>query len=425
MTRRQIVASDVRLDRRDTGWTLSCAVSAPGLDVPDRFYYTVERAPADTCELTANPFLPPLLLLGAHTSRDLLIDGPVSQELLDHVPAVLALWHKWDPTSQMIDVTTAPASPGRRASAAATFFSGGVDSFYSVASNDYRYRSCADPRFVRFLIFCVGFDIPIDDPRREEYVRSHVERAADDLRKELVVARTNAREFVASLSWAYHGYGPCLGGVGLACGAIADTIYVPSGYAYQQFYDEGANSSHPFVDPLWSTASVDIVHSGAEATRAQKIARLAHSPTALAHLRVCWQNIDGAYNCCRCEKCLRTMIEFELCGVLNRMEAFPLPLTADALRALRIHPHLFGFWQESLGRARQSNTDEALCDAIAEALTRARFEHSYAGRGMQMFVSRPLSSIGFTPARLKQIDEALLQGRGVQTFRKLRWLLRS
>ena len=61
----------------------------------------------------------------------------------------------------------------------------------------------------------------------------------------------------------------------------------------------------------------------------------------------------------------------------------------------------------------------------AEALTRARFEHSYAGRAMQMFVSRPLSAVGVTPSRLKEIDESLLRGRGLQTFRKLRWLLRS
>jgi hypothetical protein len=424
MSRRQIVASAVQLDRRDTEWTLSCQVSAPGLDVPDRFYYTVEHAPTDACESSASPFLPPLLLLAARTSRDLVIDGPVSRDLLDHVPAVLALWQKWHRTSQIIDVAATPVSTGRRACAAATFFSGGVDSFYSVAANDSRY-DCADPRFVRLLIFCLGFDIPVDDPRRHEYVRAHLERAADDFGKELVVTRTNAREFVTRLGWAHHGYAPCLGGLGLACGPIADTIYLPAAYAYHHITPEGANASHPFIDPLWSTETVDIVHSGGEATRAQKIARLAHSPTALAHLRVCWQNVDGLYNCCRCEKCLRTMVEFELCGVLGRMEAFPLPLTADAFRSLRLHPHLFGFWQESLDRARQTNTDEAVCDAVAEALTRARFEHSYAGRAMQMFVSRPLSAVGVTPSRLKEIDESLLRGRGLQTFRKLRWLLRS
>ena len=120
--------------------------------------------------------------------------------------------------------------------------------------------------------------------------------------------------------------------------------------------------------------TVDIVHSGAEATRAEKIARLSRSSVALAHLRVCWQNVGKAYNCCRCEKCLRTMADLELCGVLDGMEAFPLPLTPDVMRSVRIQPHLLGFWQEWLERARQANIDQALCDTVAELVSRERFE---------------------------------------------------
>jgi hypothetical protein len=349
----------------------------------------------------------------------LIIEGPVSQVLLDHLPAVLALWHKWDRNAELIDVTAIPVPLSRRASAAASFFSGGVDSFYSVVSTDSRYGS-GDPRFIRFLILCQGFDIPLDDRRRREDVRAHLEAAAGDLGKELVIARTNAANFVSRIGWTQYGYGPCLGGVGLAFGAIADTVYLPAAYAYHQIHAEGANASHPFLDPLWSTETVDIVHSGGESTRAEKIARLSRSSVALAHLRVCWQNVEGAYNCCRCEKCLRTMVELKLCGVLDTMEVFPLPLTPDVLRSLSIQPHLFGFWQEWLDRARQTNIDKALCEAIAQVLSRERFEHSSAGWAMRTFVSRPLSAIGFTPSRLKQIDEALLQGRGVRTFRKLR-----
>jgi hypothetical protein len=417
---RPIVVSDVRLERGVDDWTLSCAVDAPGLGVPERFYYTVERMAPDV-DVSASPFVPPLLVLAAHRSRDLIIDAPVSEALLDQLPAVLALWNRWDPEAARIDVRATPVRLARRASTAAAFFSGGVDSFYSVVANDSRYGP-ADPRKIRFLAFCHGFDIRLEDRARHEYVRAQLAHAATDLGKELVSARTNARDFVRCVSWGFHGYGPCLGGLGLALSPIADTVYLPAAYAYQQIRAGGANASHPFVDPLWSAESVDIVFSGGEATRAQKIARLSRSPAALAHLRVCWQNVEGTYNCCRCEKCLRTMAELELNGVLDKMEAFPLPLTADVLGSLHIHPHLFGFWQEWLDRARSANVDPSLCDAIDQVLAR---ERSRTGPGMRSFVLRQLSTVGLTPARLKHIDQALLQGRGTDTLRYLRRRLRS
>lgn len=413
-----IVASDVQLNRAIDGWTLSCAVHAPGLDVPERFYYTVARGPTDEAELSANPFVPPLLLLAAYTSRDLTIEGPVSEALLDQLPAILALWNQSDRNAARVEVRAIPVRLVRRAAVAASFFSGGVDSFYSVLSTDARY-SYADPRFIRFLVFCHGFDIPLENGCRYEYVRTRLESASRDLGKELVTVRTNSRDFVRRVRWSHHGYGPCLGGLGLALDAIADTVYLPAAYAYHQIHADGANASHPFIDPLWSTETVDIVHSGGEATRAQKIARLSRSPVALAHVRVCWQNVEGTTNCCHCEKCLRTMAELELSGVLGTTDAFPLPLTPDALRSLRIGPHLFGFWQEWLDRARQANLDARLCEAIDHVLNRARFEHSLTGRVVRSAFFRPLSAIGLTPARFKQIDQALARSRGYRRVQRL------
>jgi hypothetical protein len=336
----------------------------------------------------------------------------------------MALWRQRDRNAALIGVTAVPVPLTRRASAAAAFFSGGVDSLYSVVSTDSRYGP-DDPRFIRLLIFCQGFDISLDDRRRQEYVRAHLERAASDLGKELVIATTNAGDFVRHLGWTRHGYGPCLGGLGLALSAITDTVYRPASYAYQQMQAGGSNASHPFFDSLWSTETVDIVHSGAESTRGEKIAYLARSAVALAHLRVCWQNVGGAYNCCRCEKCCRTMADLELCGVLDGMGAFPLPLTPDVLRSFRIQPHLIGFWEEWLERARQANIDRDLYDTVAQVLERERFEHSSAGRAMRTFVRGPLSAIGLTPSRLRQLDEAFLLGRGVRTFREMRRRLRS
>jgi hypothetical protein len=100
-------------------------------------------------------------------------------------------------------------------------------------------------------------------------------------------------------------------------------------------------------------------------------------------------------------------------------------LTADVLGSLRIQPHLFGFWQEWLDRARAANVDRSLCEAIDQVLARERFQHSRTAQAMRSFVRRPLSAMGLTPSRLKHIDRALLQGRGGSTLRYLRGRLRS
>ena len=54
-------------------------------------------------------------------------------------------------------------------------------------------------------------------------------------------------------------------------------------------------------------------------TRLEKVERLADSEVARRTLRVCWRNLDGRYNCGRCEKCLRTMVALEALGVLRAL----------------------------------------------------------------------------------------------------------
>jgi hypothetical protein len=72
------------------------------------------------------------------------------------------------------------------------------------------------------------------------------------------------------------------------------------------------------------------------ATRIDKVLAIARNETALKHLRVCWQNPHGAYNCGRCEKCMRTMVALKLAGVLDRCRTFDAPLDLQAVARLAI-----------------------------------------------------------------------------------------
>ena len=61
------------------------------------------------------------------------------------------------------------------------------------------------------------------------------------------------------------------------------------------------------------------------------------SPVALEHLRVCWENLEGAYNCGRCEKCIRTMVNLTVAGALDRCQTFDRELDLFEIAHLPIH----------------------------------------------------------------------------------------
>jgi hypothetical protein len=86
---------------------------------------------------------------------------------------------------------------------------------------------------------------------------------------------------------------------------------------------------------------MQFVHDGAGLMRADKIAAITHWPETYARLRVCWKNVDGLNNCCRCEKCLRTMAMLEIYGALPCYTTFAQPFDRRRLRFSSIKPFDF------------------------------------------------------------------------------------
>lgn len=88
--------------------------------------------------------------------------------------------------------------------------------------------------------------------------------------------------------------------------------------------------------------------------------RVIQDPKARAFLRVCWQNPDNAYNCCRCEKCIRTMLALEALGGLDQCPTFPLPLTEDIVATIPLTSHsdrAFAYQNLALLRENQRRPD--------------------------------------------------------------------
>ncbi len=295
------------------------------------------------------------------SGEPLRMDTPASRQLLAESAdpqAILACWYPRKLRAAGLEVTprTGPSVPAAT-QGTISFFSGGVDSFYT---------TLLQPDRVGTLVFAHGFDIPVTSPDLFAESLSHVQAAADSLGKPLVTLSTNLRGFTNKAArWGPIAHGVALAATGLLLHSRGDTLLVPATYTYADLHPWG---SHPLTDPLRSTEYLRIVHDGADASRTEKTLLLAHDPVAQRHLRVCYRN-TGAYNCGLCEKCLRTMVTLKLAGTLHLFEGFPDTFTLERVAGMRLTREIFA--RDNLRLARQVGDDE-IAAAVRKSITAYR-----------------------------------------------------
>jgi hypothetical protein len=264
----------------------------------------------------------------------LTIDAPASSRLLKTLPRIMAVYHKWDPMFRVTEVRTLGTSKLTDTDSAsrnrALFFSCGIDSFYALS----KLVELPEKNKLTHLIFVHGFDIKLDDNSLFERAWRAAEEVASHYEKKLVVVTTNVRTITDQyLSWDY-----CCGGtlasVALCLGGFFGTIYIASDLGP----DETAPLAiHPDLDPFWSTETSTFVHYSYGISRVKKARALASNIMAQKHLRVCWKNTDGVYNCGKCSKCVRTMIALHLAGALSKFN-FPTTLTPELVERIDYNP---------------------------------------------------------------------------------------
>ena len=413
-----IVADQIQLEEDAEGVTLSCRLTGARLDLPARLWYCVPRQLASFVPLNGDPFLPVVMLAGMKHGRDIVIESDVSDALLASSRQIMSILHAWSQRAgddlAVVDVDAATAARQRHGSATGAFFSGGVDSFYTLLKNHRRYPA-DDSRLISRLILLHGFDIRLDQADLFDLTYRHAREAAHAFGKELVPVKTNAHRVLEGLDWGKYAHGGVLAGAGLSLAGLFHTLFIAASY---HFFDLFPWASHPAIDPLWSTEGLEFVHDGSEAARPEKVRFIASSPAALRSLRVCWENREGAYNCGKCEKCLRTMMDLFLCGALERAEVFPKTIDLDAVARLTPSPIARVFWRGTLERLRASGADRTVVTAIERALEKGAWSESRIGRA-DYAMWRHLSSWGLTPERMKRIDARLFRGNLVKWARHL------
>lgn len=248
------------------------------------------------------------------------------------------------------------------------FFSGGVDSFYTFLKHQPEITD---------LIYVHGYDLKLEDNFRRTAISDMGKSIAEQTGTRFIEIETDCRDFLTKYGkWGAHVYGIALGIAGRALAGDIEKIFMASSFSLNEARPWG---SHPETIPLLSDEKLQILYDGTEAKRMQKIQMIKDSQLVLDHLRVCWENKAGNYNCGTCEKCLRTMTALYAFDVLKHSKTFPHAIDERHIknlyishtRALRIFIHenldllertgkrsssVYKAWQQVLDRSSLHNS---------------------------------------------------------------------
>lgn len=317
--------------------------------------------------INGDPFLAALLLPAMYLQEPLHIPLACSPMLVRNLEKIQRIYSSWDRRLAFIDVNVIlndkyTKYAFEKDKANALFFSLGVDSFYSLFRN-------IDS--IHFLLVVHGFDVFYGKNNHALFpvVFKKATKVGREFKKKVIKVTTNIRDLSDRfVSWPKLYHGAAMASVALLFEGFFEKVYIAATYTWKQLHPHG---SHPYLDPLWSTENLSILHHGCEATRLDKIKFISQYPIVLDTLRVCWVNTGGSYNCGRCEKCLRTMIGLYICGVLERCKTFPNKINIEDLKNICVETS-GDFFTELIEALGSSQFDLQIKNVLCELQTHRR-----------------------------------------------------
>lgn len=257
------------------------------------------------------------------------IHGEVSARCLWNVNELQHVWARWKPEAyQRVAFTADVITSGfPKVGPAIAAFSGGVDACYTVQR--HLNPETVMTSKVEAALFIQGFDIPESDDKLFSIARKRGEAILQGTAVRSLGVKTNFRALGQDWQDSF--------GLGVAaCLSLFQSTYsvglIGSGSSYEALR-LGWGSS-PITDYLFSTGQMEIRHDGAGASRTEKVASISSWPEVASGVRVCWEGDDIGRNCGKCEKCVRTFLNFKAAGVENP-ECFEAIPNSEDIRWMR------------------------------------------------------------------------------------------
>jgi hypothetical protein len=273
---------------------------------------------------------------------------------------LMAGWWGLAPLETMVapDCPPPPADPPR-AKGTALFFSGGLDSYYSL----FHFPG------IDTLVFITGYDARLANRAAADRMIAEFRALAASRGQRLVTVSTNLRDhpLLGAQRWVRYCGTPQVV-VAHLLAREASTFVVSSSHHGSHRFPWG---SHPDLDWRWGNDRVAIEHFGIECWRGDKLVALADQPLVHATLRVCYPVPAEGRNCGHCEKCVRTRLHYHVGLPGVRCETLPdEPPLAAALDAMPLveEPKLTEAYRWALKHA---SADDEVTRALARLVARS------------------------------------------------------
>ena len=257
-------------------------------------------------------------LLAHELNTDIHVEGEVDDLLLKNLKSINYLFNNWFKKNNIVSASATKISRISRNynQEVGLFFSGGVDSMFSLFDDEARGSSLR----IRDLITVWGFDIPLSKPEEFQKLHQQLNNIAIKTNSVLIPVITNLRSLGEPYAhlWGERGHGAALAAIGHLFSAELTEVRIASSFDYENIFPWG---SHPYIDPLFSSSNLSVVHDGAAWSRVDKTRLLTDFDIALDALHVCHKMASSA-NCSHCSKCIRTMLTIDCFGAKDRANAF-------------------------------------------------------------------------------------------------------
>ncbi len=263
----------------------------------------------------ANSFLVVFLPIAMKFGGILEINGEISKSLYENSMIYQDIMLKWFPELKRVTIQVDKISKDiiyHNKRKAISCFTGGVDAFYTLIKNNEKIND---------LLYVWGFDLPLTENKFYNKVKKHLSSVAKKFDKDMIFVKTNLGFEVTNkyASWGDFMYGPAIASVMLFMEEDYDFCYMPACNDYSVLVPRG---SHIIIDHLWNCDGLKFIYDGAEASRIEKVDFISDNEEVRNNLRVCYSSNDK-YNCCKCEKCIRTMASLEALGKSGLIKTFP------------------------------------------------------------------------------------------------------
>jgi hypothetical protein len=334
----------------------------------DHIYFKVRKIAGLTVSADATPFVALTLFIAMWRGEDILVEGSLSLEFYNNISHIMDLLSSWEPHFKKINVIYNNLTSDTFSSKGSScFFSLGVDSFYTYL----KHKNTPNP--INNFIFVHGFDIALENMVFFSETLKKIDELAEKESLNIFSVETNLRKFTDRyLEWDWE-HGGAMAAVSMFLRANFSRTYFAGSDSSTQRGRIIPYGTHPDLDPLWQTETFKVIHDGNESTRLQKIQNVvSKSELALDYLRVCNQNLKDKYNCSKCEKCIRTMIDLQITESLPFAKTFKKDIPFDKLiRIDNSHFETQIYFEDSLNELKKLGKYPELQDAIELSLKRS------------------------------------------------------